>query len=671
MARLIFISPYLKGGKQKATLSNRTHYIATREGVEKLTTDQSTLKPTKNQEEFIRRVLRDFPEARELGEFADYLDNPNRKTASQFIEQVSETYIEVQGQRENYIDYVAHRPGVHSDGDHGLWNASGIVPSLKKVMAEVSNHEGNVWTPVVSIRREDAERLGYTDAENWRALVCSCLPEIAKGYKIPLSHLKWYAALHEKEKHVHIHMILFSTNPKEGYLTKQGIRDVKSAFATKIFRQDLLCTYEQKTTYRNDLQRSAAERMAELIQQMRNGEIQNERIEQLTIELAERLKRTGAKRQYGYLPPTVKRIVDEIVDELAKDERVASAYALWQEMQDVVCSTYSSTLPERLPLSAQMEFKTVRNMVVREAARLAELSFRIDDTGIDDEPQEADEPSWVWEAICIPGKSKRSVYEQAARYRRVKKTLNDPETALPLKPDAIGELEELWKEGHILSAHLLGKLYRDGIGVTQDREKAIEWFRRSADAHNWYSAYALGKLLLERGDIADGIEYLRRAAEGGDTNAPYLLGKLFLEGKQIPKNVDAAVKWFEKAASAGNPFAHYALGKLYLLGQNVPRDEELALRHLQYAADHGNVYAEYFLEHRHEQSALHAAETVLRMLRGMANIFREQAASDRIYRGMQIDRKLRREQQEKRLAMGHKADDHEDELNNKYQQQSM
>ena len=150
---------------------------------------------------------------------------------------------------------------------------------------------------MVSIRREDAERLGYTDVDSWRALVCSCLPEIAKGYKIPLTHLKWYAALHEKEKHVHIHMILFSTNPKEGYLTKQGIRNVKSAFAKRIFQQDLLCTYERKTEYRNELQASAEERMAELIHQMRSGEMHNEWIEQLTIELADRLNRTGARKQ--------------------------------------------------------------------------------------------------------------------------------------------------------------------------------------------------------------------------------------------------------------------------------------------------------------------------------------------------------------------------------------
>ena len=127
------------------------------------------------------------------------------------------------------------------------------MQNLSKAVSEVADHPGIVWTPVVSLRREDAERFGYTDVDNWRALVNSCAAEIAKGYRIPLEHLRWYAALHEKEKHVHIHMVVFSSNPKEGYLTKQGIRDIKSAFATRVFEQDLLHTYERKTEYRNAL----------------------------------------------------------------------------------------------------------------------------------------------------------------------------------------------------------------------------------------------------------------------------------------------------------------------------------------------------------------------------------------------------------------------------------
>ena len=533
----------------------------------------------------------------------------------------------------------------------------------------MANHEGNVWTPVVSIRREDAERLGYTDVDSWRTLVCSCLPEIARGYKIPLSHLRWYAALHEKEKHVHIHMILFSTNPKEGYLTKQGIQQVKSAFAGRIFQQDLLCTYERKTEYRNELRRSAAERMAELIRQMRTGTIRNDRLEQLTAELAERLKRTSGKKVYGYLPPAIKQIVDEIVDELAKDERVASAYALWQEMQDLVCSTYSSALPERLPLSAQKEFKTVRNMVVREAVALAEPAFTPEDEGMEDEAERAAEPPPVWEAFVIPEKNRgRKIAAQAERYHRAKQTLAGEEPDSVLTKDAVTELEALWKEGYMLAAYLLGKSYRDGIGVPRDMDKAISWFRRSAEEYNCYADYALGKIFLDRGDAVRGMEHLERAVENGGDIAAYRLGRLYLEGGLVKKNVGMAMNWFNKAADMGNQYAQYALGKLYLLGEDVPRDEKLGLEYLHRAADQGNVCARHFLEHRNEQTALHAAETVLRMLRSMANIFREQTGTERIYRGFQIDRKRRQQLMEKRLALGHRIDDHEDELNDMYQQ---
>ena len=160
---------------------------------------------------------------------------------------------------------MSHRPGVQMDGEHGLWCAGGKVRNLSQAVREVAEHTGSVWTPVVAIRREDAERLGYNDAESWRQLVCACAPEIARGYKIPLEHLRWYAAFHRKEDSVHIHMVVFSSDPKEGYLTRQGIQQVKSAFGRRIFQQDLLHVYEQKTEYRDALGRDAERTMAELI----------------------------------------------------------------------------------------------------------------------------------------------------------------------------------------------------------------------------------------------------------------------------------------------------------------------------------------------------------------------------------------------------------------------
>ena len=370
MSHIRFMSPYLKGGRDAAKLSNRTRYIATRPGVEVLRGEHSEQPATKKQQAYIQRLLRDFHGADELLEYEDYRNAPTQGNANAFIRQVQEDFAEPMSRMENYLDYVSHRPGVQLDGEHGLWCAGGKVRNLSQAVREVAEHTGSVWTPVVAIRREDAERLGYNDADSWRHLVCACAPEIARGYKIPLEHLRWYAAFHRKEDSVHIHMVVFSSNLKEGYLTKQGIRQVKSAFGRRIFRQDLLHIYEQKTEYRDALGRDAERTMAELIAQMETGQLQNENLEQPILELSRRLQNTKGKTVYGYLPPTAKALVDAIVDELAKEERVAAAYDLWNQMREEVCRTYSEQLPERLLLSKQKEFKAVRNMVVREVLQL-------------------------------------------------------------------------------------------------------------------------------------------------------------------------------------------------------------------------------------------------------------------------------------------------------------
>ena len=370
MSRVRFMSPYLKGGRDTAKLSNRARYIATRPGVEVLRGEQQDQPATKKQQAYIQRLLRDFPGAEELLEYEGYRNTPTQANADTFIRQVQEDFAEPMSRMENYLDYVSHRPGVQMDGEHGLWCAGGKVRNLSQAVREVAEHTGSVWMPVVAIRREDAERLGYNDAESWRQLVCACAPEIARGYKIPLEHLHWYAAFHRKEDSVHIHMVVFSSDPKEGYLTRQGIQQVKSAFGRRIFQQDLLHVYEQKTEYRDTLSRDAERTMAELIAQMETGQLQNENLERLVLELTQRLQSTKGKKVYGYLPPKTKALVDAIVDELAKDECVAAAYDLWNQMREEVCRTYSEQMPERLPLSKQKEFKAVRNMVVREVLQL-------------------------------------------------------------------------------------------------------------------------------------------------------------------------------------------------------------------------------------------------------------------------------------------------------------
>ena len=375
MAKLIFISPYLKGNRNSAQLANHVRYISTRDGVQTLNDGAKNLPPTKKQEEYIQKLTKKFSEAKLLPEYDEYVSEPSRYTASEFIEQTEEIYSLYSfdlDERENFIGYIANRPGVKKLNEHGLWNADGQVPVMQTAMDEVSHHEGNVWRPIISLPREDAERLGYDHVEAWQNLIKSSLIDIAEGYKIKPDHLRWYAAMHMKEKHIHVHMVIFSTDPKEGYLTKQGIKQIKSALVRQVYKDDLLNVYQKQTAHRDQLQENALEVMESLIQKMQDGEISNPRLELLITELAERLQNYSGKKVYGYLPPAAKRIVDAIVDELASDERVAEAYSLWQDMQDEVFSFYSKSKPERVPLSQQKEFKPVRNMVIREVVQMME-----------------------------------------------------------------------------------------------------------------------------------------------------------------------------------------------------------------------------------------------------------------------------------------------------------
>ena len=655
MARLIFISPYMKGGRDAARLAHRTRYFATREGVQLLKDDNAHLPVTKKQQQYIQRLLRSFPEARELPEHEDYANTPNRQTAFALIAQIHEDFIEPMDGRENYLDYVANRPGVKSMGEHGLWDANGKVPSLENAIAEVAQHTGNVWTPIISLSRENAERLGYTDIKNWQELINASITDIAKGYKIHPDRLRWYAAMHEKEKHIHVHMVLFSTDPKEGYLSRQGIRSIKSALVSTIYRNDRLHIYEKKDHQRSILQQEAEEQMASLIGQMSTGTLQNGKLELLVTDLAKRLQEVSGKKVYGYLPPRVKRIVDEIVDELSKDERVAAAYALWQDFREQLCIDYNQTPPQRVPLSQQKEFKTVRNMVIRETLRLSEMNFTFEDDTMPDEPEPEEPPAPSTQS------SARTIYQQAHFYRKAKTVLNDADADPGEKAMALVTLRRLWEEGYTIAAHQLGKAYRDGLGSPVDREAAAEWFQKSTEAENDCSAYALGKLLLEQGEFSQARIWLQKAATQNNQYAQYRLGKLLLIGADdIPKDVDAAIRHLKESAVQGNQFAQYTLGKLYLLGQEVKADHEEALRYLSQAAAQGNTYAQYFIDHQNDFNGVSVGTTVLRMLHQMSRIFRENAAQPAIYAGMQIDKKRRRRLQEKRMAMGHKADDHED-----------
>lgn len=668
MARIVLIAPYLKGGRDAAHLDHRMRYVATREGVELLTDQRGGLPASKKQQAYIRRLIRTFPEAAELLEYDDYKEQPTQERANEFIRQARESFVESMDQRENFLDYIAHRPGVQLSGEHGLWDAQGKVRNLAAAVREVAEHPGNVWTPVIALRREDAERLGYDNAQNWQALVNANICDIARGFKIHPDHLRWYAAFHQKEKSVHIHMVVFSSDPKEGYLTKQGIRQLKSVFARQIYRQELICVYEEQTMWRDQLGKEAANAMVESIRQMASGTIRNSRMEKLTLKLDEQLRDVKGKKVYGYLPPDVKLTVDQIVEELAQDPRVSKAYELWQQLREKVLSTYSKDLPPRLPLSAQKEFKSVRNMVIRETLRMSQELVQSESSEIAGEIQPdataADGPSEVQNEGAPP------LFSKERRYWTARKYLRGSDTTPPDYERAYRLLLLEAKDGNAQAMCDLGRIYREGLlpdcGPDPEMErdwyaKALAAFREKEQAKpNSRTEYRIARMYADglgvEADDAEAEHWFRLAAEKENPFAQNALASLLLkQGKP-----EEAAHWLERAAKQGNPAAQYALGRLHLLGTGVPQDRVLAMELLGRSAAQGDSRAAALAKEPDRVSFLPAAMAVTRMLHHMSRIFEHNCKQDQVFQGLQIDRKRWRELQELRIAMGHMPDDHEE-----------
>lgn len=392
MPRIIFISPHFKSSAASAKhLGYLVRYIATREGVSPVPAAEQKLPATEKQTRLIAQLLRDFPAAKKQFEYEDFCCAPTRENADDFTRTALERNLDQLEKRQNYVDYIGNRPGAVKLETHGLFDSTGRKLVVSQVQEEIAEHPGIVWTPVISLRREDAHAMGLESPESWRSMLSACAVELAAGYKIKPEHLRWYAAFHDNSHHPHVHMVLYSTDPAEGFLTREGITQIKSTLAQHIFPDQLQALYAADTKQRDALKAAARQRYLELVSQMAAGTMQNARIEQLTAQLTAKLAGHKGKLQYGYLQAPVKKLVDEIVDELAKDARIAEAYRLWYEIRTDILGAYRDDAPKLPPLSAQKEFKPVRNMVVAKAAKLIGCDFSSAATpthAVDSEKQE-------------------------------------------------------------------------------------------------------------------------------------------------------------------------------------------------------------------------------------------------------------------------------------------
>ena len=679
MPRVIFKCPYLKGGSERAAshLHNYVRYMATREGAQHMAIGHEQLPATEEQRKMVAQLLREFPLSRGLFEYEDYQTAPTRGNASEFITRALEDNYDQIAKRDNYVSYIASRPRAQRAGAHALFTGSDAPLVLSQIAAEVAHHPGNVWLPIISLRREDAARLGYDDAGQWKNLIAGYALEMAEAMKIPWEQFRWYAAFHDQGHHPHIHMVCYSADGRSGYLTREGIARIKSDLAKRIFHQELHELYERQTQRRDELTQEAGVVMAELVQQMWEGTLDNPRIEQFMEHLAGKLKNLSGKKQYGYLRAPLKAVVDEIVDELARDERVARAYELWYELREEVLRTYREDLPPRLPLSRQKEFKRIRNMVIEEALRLGYESTVFDPTAPEEPPLERDiaeadreaskEPELSVDMEHIEPEETRNHRGRPsnpyARYRLAKIILADPAAEQERFRTALEWLTEAAEAGLVHAQYELGKIYRDGRGVEKDALLAAAWLTRAAEQGSDAASYALGALLLTGGeglakDILSALNWLRRSAEDGNQYAQYRLGRLLLRGEDAPREIEEAVRWLTASAEQGNRYAQYALGKLYLMGKEVPRDPEAAVRWFTLSAAQGNEYAQYFLDHMDEGLSIFSCAT--RLLHHLSGIFREQNSRGPGKTFVLTDRKLRQRIREKKIAMGHKPDDHED-----------
>ena len=656
MARLIVKSPYIKCGAGQSA-GGYLKYIATRERVEIIPDDRP---PTRKQEQLIAKLVKDFPDAKELMEYEDYAAHPTKATASALITLALESnWDRVQG-TEGYAKYIALRLRAERLGEHGLFGDDDGV-DLAAVEDELDHYTGNVWTHIISLHREDAERLGYNHADAWRTLLRTHRNDIAAAMKIPPEDFRWYAAFHDEGNHPHVHMMAWSVKPNQAYLSKDGIQQIKSTLTNQIFRQELLHVYEQKSKSRDELVAEARKAMLELAKAMREMTCIHPEAERMIWNLSRQLGQVGGRKTYGYLPKPMKKLVDEIVDQMARLPTVDTCYQTWWELQCQVEDYYSEGKKRlRPPLSQQKEFRQIKNAVIREAEHIRMNRISFEDAEMQDDGEQI------------------SVYDMSYACQDLQSVANDESYPLEERDEAAEQLEQLAEDGDAYAQYIIGTAYRDGGLLIPDAAKAQKFLERAAEQDLDAAQYALGKLYLSDDadvhDPAKGIYWLKLSADSGNNHAAYRLGKEYLSGKNVSKDTSTAAEYLRQAADNGSAYAQYLLGKLTLMGEGIPKDKEAAQYWFSVAEQNGHEYAGYFLDRMEQQEEVPPPNILLsatRLLRHMGNIFRDNAPRPAVPTGIQIAHKRLQRLWEKKMAMGHKWNDHENELNYKYMEPSM
>ena len=629
MSQIIVTSRYLKSGTENKR-KNYTRYIATRETVEireQNITDREA-PATEKQQELLSDLLKDFPEAKKYLEYEDYKNNSTVENASELISAIIERNADVIGNRQNFVGYMAMRPGVEKRGSHGLFNDKDEPIILNQAANEIANHPGNIWSHVVSLRREDAIRLGYDNSDRWRDLVKRHISDISEAQRIPLCNLKWYAAFHDTTHHPHIHLLVYSTNAKQGFLTKHGIDKIRSVFANDIFYDDLQSIYQKQTVRRDELKAESKKYVENLLKEITEGDFENTELEKLIKVLHMQLKNCKGKKVYGYLPPEVKETVDVIFKELSKDKSIQSLYEKWCELERQKYKTYTQKEKEFPPLYENKVFHSVRNSIIGQVLNTDALTGFAD--YIYPEPTEIttdedipppiedyiteDDFKWNDEGIeynTSDFESDSHYYiKWSTSYKEACKIIYDKKSEKKDYEKAEQLLITEADSGNVLAVHDLGKLYSTEKLGSKNEEKSFEYYREALNGFTEiepiadfvfpyesdyqkpvdmrsYVWYRIGKMhcygLGIQQDYEKAFEWFLKSAKEGNKFAQYSLGNLYYYGNGTDKDLSHAFHWYMKSAEQGQPYAAYAAAQMYNKGEYVFKDENQAQEYYKQA----------------------------------------------------------------------------------------
>ena len=613
MSQLIVTSRYLKNGNQKNKTKRRnyTKYIATRETVEirsQKFVDRNA-NATKNQEQLINDLINDFPESKRYLEYDDYEREPTIENAGELISTIVERNADVVGNRQNFVGYMAMRPGVEKRGSHGLFNEKDEPIILNQAANEIAEHKGNVWSHVVSLRREDAVRLGYDNSDAWRELVKRHISDIAKAQNIPLCNLKWYAAYHDTTHHPHIHLLVYSTNPKQGFLTKAGIDKIRSAFANDIFHDDLQSIYQEQTVSRDELKAVSKNEFESIVNRIASNDHTDPQLGELIRKLYIQLQNVKGKKVYGYLPKEIKETVNKIFSELAKDENIRQLYDKWCSLERLKCKTYTQKEKELPSLTDNKVFQPVRNMIIRTVLNMKPFDVNTEIEGsepndeyIDNTPQNVlplfDEAEPLEEKETDESAAAIKYYiKWNDQYKKACKLIYGKDAKLNDFKKAGQLLLSESQRGNVLAVYDLGKLYStDKLGERNEEmsvakyTRALQGFLRiepNSKKLKPYVQYRIGKMfcygLGTEQDYQKAFEWFERSAKQKNKFAQFSLANLYYYGSGIENDLSQAFLWYQRASSQGQPYAAYSIAQMYRYGEYVTKDNDTAQRYYQQA----------------------------------------------------------------------------------------